>query len=217
MFANVNYYYTKWLDRSWTTSSRVADESFYYLLAGIDALHTGIEVDTRYNVSDMIELSGMASLGNWEWLNDVESKFTPDLAFDTIFVSNVYTKGLKVSDAAQTTFAAGVTLRPTSDITANLIVKRFADHYAAFDPADREDPTDRAQAWKIPDYNVIDLHARYALPLGGVNADIGFHVFNLLDTKYITDASDRGDHTAADARVFLGLERRWNLSFNVAF
>ena len=217
LFANANYYYTNWLDRSWTTSSRVAGESFYYLLAGIDALHTGIEFDTRYKATGMIELNGMASLGNWVWQNDVEAKFSPEATLDTILVSNVYTDGLKVSDAAQKTYAVGVTLRPTGDFTANLTLKRFTDHYARFDPADRDDPDDRVQAWKIPDYNVIDLHANFALPLGGVNADVGFHVFNLLDTKYITDATDRGDHTAADALVWMGLERRWNLSFNVAF
>ena len=217
LFANANVYYTQWLDRSWTTSSRVAGESFYYLLAGIDALHTGIEFDTRYKATDMIELTGMASIGNWEWLDDVEAKFSPEATLDTIFVSNVYTDGLKVSDAAQKTYAAGITLRPTDDISANLTLKRFTDHYARFDPANRDDPTDRAQAWKIPDYNLVDFHARYALPLGGMNADIGFHVFNLLDTKHITDATDGGDHTAKDAFVWMGLERRWNLSFNVAF
>ena len=215
--ANANLYYTKWLDRSWSTSSRVVNETFYYLLAGIDALHTGIEIDTRYKATETIELTGMASLGNWEWQNDVEAKFSPEATLDTILVANVYTDGLKVSDAAQKTFAAGVTIRPTSDIAANLTFKRFTDHYARFDPADRDDPNDRTQAWKIPDYNIIDLHASYSLPLGGVNADVGFHVFNLLDTKHITDATDGGDHTAADAFVWMGLERRWVGSFNISF
>ena len=216
VFANANYYYTLWEDRDWPGFSRVAGENFFYLLEGIDALHTGIELDAKIRPMAMLELYGMVSLGNWEWLNDVESRFTPD-TFDTIFVANVYTKGLKVANAAQTTYSVGATVRPIRGLWANVTMKFFADIYANFGPANRNDPEDNEQPWKMPDYSLVDLHAGYTLPVKFVRAELGLHVFNLLDTQHITDAGDRGGHMAEDARVFFGPGLRWNLALNITF
>ncbi|GAG31123.1 unnamed protein product, partial [marine sediment metagenome] len=57
----------------------------------------------------------------------------------------------------------------------------------------------------------MDLHAAYNLPIsfGGVRLQLFTHVFNLLDTAYIQDATDNSayynafdkDHNADDAEV----------------
>ena len=71
---NANFYYTKWIDRSWPKSiySEELEQSFRFLLNGIDALHTGVEFDLKARPHDKFEVRGMVSLGNWEWLNDVD-------------------------------------------------------------------------------------------------------------------------------------------------
>jgi iron complex outermembrane receptor protein len=214
---NGNFYYTRWNDRSWSKSALIGNDNFYFLLHGIDALHTGVEFDAKYRPHRMLELYGMASVGNWKWLNDVSTTFAPENNPDSLQSFNVYVKDLKVGDAAQTTFTAAATVYPFEGLWITASLKRFANNYADFDPAERDDPNDRAQPWKIPNYNIVDLHAGYYLPFKnlGVRFQLVGHVFNLLDTQFVTDAEDRGNHTAADVRVWLGLERRFNLGLNI--
>ena len=214
---NANFYYTKWIDRSWPKSiySDELEQSFRFLLNGIDALHTGVELDLKARPHDKFEVRGMVSLGNWEWLNDVNVTFSPEEDPSTIGEFQVYAKGLKVGDAAQKTLALSGAVFPTRGLYASLGVRRFMDHYAKFDPANRTDPDDRAQSWKLPDYNLVDLHASYTLPgTAFSNMKLRLHVFNLLDERYVSDADDGDGHDAASARVFLGLGRRWNISLS---
>ncbi len=214
---NANFYYTKWIDRSWPKSiySDELEQSFRFLLNGIDALHTGVEFDLKARPHDKFEVRGMVSLGNWEWLNDVNTTFSPEEDPETIGEFQVYAKGLKVGDAAQKTLHLSGAVFPTRGLYASLGVRRFMDHYAKFDPANRTDPDDRAQSWKLPDYNLVDLHAGYTLPGASFsNMKLRLHVFNLLDENYVSDADDGDGHDAASARVFLGLGRRWNISLS---
>ena len=214
---NANFYYTKWIDRSWPKSiySDELEQSFRFLLNGIDAQHTGVEFDLKARPHDKFEVRGMVSLGNWEWLNDVNTTFSPEEDPETIGEFQVYAKGLKVGDAAQKTLHLSGAVFPTRGLYASLGVRRFMDHYAKFDPANRTDPDDRAQSWKLPDYNLVDLHAGYTLPGASFsNMKLRLHVFNLLDENYVSDADDGDGHDAASARVFLGLGRRWNISLS---
>ena len=214
---NANFYYTKWIDRSWPKSiySEELDQRFRFLLNGIDALHTGVEFDLKARPHAKFEVRGMVSLGNWEWLNDVNVTFSPEEDPETVGEFQVYAEGLKVGDAAQKTLSLSGAVFPTRGLYASLGVRRFMDHYAKFDPANRTDPDDRAQSWKLPDYNLVDLHASYTLPgTTFSNMKLRLHVFNLLDERYVSDADDGDGHDAASARVFLGLGRRWNLSLS---
>ncbi len=210
---NANFYYTRWIDRSWPKSiySAELDRSFRFLLNGIDALHTGVEFDLKVRPHDKFEVRGMVSLGDWQWLNDVNATFSPEEDPETIGEFQVYAKGLKVGDAAQKTLALSGAVFPRRGLYASLGLRRFMDHYAKFDPANRTDPDDRAQSWKLPDYNLVDLHASYALPS---SMKLRLHIFNVLDERYVSDADDGDGHDAASADVFLGLGRRWHISLS---
>ena len=219
---NANLYYTRWMDRSWPKSiySDKLDQSFRFLLNGIDALHKGVELDLKARLHPMLELRGMLSLGDWEWLNDVDVTFSPEEDPEAVGNFQVYAGGLKVGDAAQKTLALSAALFPARGFYASLGLRRFMDHYARFDPANRTDPGDRRQSWKAPDYNLVDLHASYRLPgdvFGDGRTRLRLHVFNLLDELYVSDADDGEDHDAASARVFLGLPRRWNISLSYEY
>ena len=214
---NANLYYTRWMDRSWPRSiySEKLDQSFRFLLNGIDALHKGIELDLKARLHSMLELRGMVSLGDWEWLNDADVTFSPEEDPEAVGSFQVYAGGLKVGDAAQRSLSLSAALFPARGLYASLGIRRFMDHYARFDPANRTDPGDRRQSWQLPDYNLVDLHASYRLPgdlFGDGRVRLRLHVFNLLDELYVSDADDGDGHDAASARVFLGLPRRWNIS-----
>ena len=219
---NANLYYTRWMDRSWPKSiySARLDQRFRFLLNGIDALHSGVELDLKARLHPMLELRGMVSLGDWEWLNDVDVTFSPEEDPEAVGNFQVYAGGLKVGDSAQKTLALSAALFPAPGLYASLGIRRFMDHYAKFDPANRTDPGDRRPSWKLPDYNLVDLHAGYRLPgdiFGDGRMRLRLHVFNLLDELYVSDADDGEDHDAASARVFLGLPRRWNLSLSYEY
>jgi hypothetical protein len=207
---NVNFYYTYWNDRSWSQRISTGTETTYFLLSGIDARHYGVELEYFYKPIRWLDFRLMGSIGDWTWLNDVETTFAPEDA-----------------DAAQKTLSIGATVRPLTGLYVNGTFTTFGDHFAQFDPADRTDATDRAQPWRLPNYSLVDLHAGYLLPFdiaGRVQFELFAHVFNLFNEKYITDAVDNDSfigrptvtsHTAESATIHYGLERRINLGFNI--
>ena len=223
-YANLDFYYTIWNDRAWYTSSYTTDpdgnRTYYnYNLSGLDAVHMGGELSFGLQPHDMLKFYGMASLGDWTWANDVEARFSPEEDPTQEFVTNVYAKDLKVGDAAQKTFALGMNLYPFEDFYFNINYKYFWDHFSNFDPARRTEPEDTEQAWEIPAYGLLDAHMNYRLPFefSGAKFELFGHVFNLLDSKYITDADDGSDHNAATADVFVGLPIRFNIGVIIRF
>ena len=218
--ANANLYFTRWMDRSWPKSiySPRLDQRLRFLLNGIDARHAGVEFDFKARPHPKVEVGGMASLGDWQWLNDVEVTFSPEEDPATIGNFQVYAKGLKVGDSAQKTLALSAAVLPVRGLYVALGLRRFMDHYARFDPASRTDPDDRRQSWRLPDYNLADLHAGYTLPRAALRkVKLRLHVFNLLDRRYVSDADDGDRHDAASAAVFLGLPRRWLVSLSYEY
>ena len=67
--ANVNAYYTKWLDKTMTKSGTMDNQTEYYMnMTGVNALHKGIELDVKITPLNWLELTGMFSLGDWKWM-----------------------------------------------------------------------------------------------------------------------------------------------------
>ncbi len=217
---NANVYYTMWMDRGWSlTYTSENNITYFYNITGIDARHMGFELDGTWRPSKLLKVNGMASIGYWKWLNDVTSRFSPEDNPTEVQESTIYIKDLYVSDAPQTSFALEPTLYPFEGFSFTLTAKYFARYYADFDPTRRTDPNDRTQPWKVPSWAIFDMHINYLLPvnLKGVDLTLFAHVFNLFDTKYISDASDGYNHDAATARVFFGLPRTWNAGLTLSF
>jgi iron complex outermembrane recepter protein len=249
--ANINGYYTMWNDRTWTGDldvyydvvddtggvSTERERDVFYFMRGVDALHMGVEFDFKYQPVRQFQLSGMASIGNWKWTDDSEFSvsFTGIDGSTVRDTTQLYTKDIKVADAAQTTFMLGGTLYPIQGLRMNLTWKHFANHYANFDPMTRSKTLadgvtpDREQPWMVPDYSLFDLHVGYYIPNSmGVQIEISGHVFNLLDELYISDADDYGSynkrtdrnnpvHDATTAQVFFGRPRTWNMGLQITF
>ena len=218
--ANANVYLTRWMDRSWPKSiySPRLDQRLRFLLNGIDARHAGIELDLKARPHSTVEVRAMVSLGNWEWLNDVSATFSPEEDPATTGNFEVFARGLKVGDSAQKTLALSAAVFPVGGLYAGLGLRRFMDHYARFDPANRTDLDDRKQSWRLPDYHLADLHVRYSLTGAAFrHIKLRLHVFNLLDERYVSDADDGDHHDAASAVVFLGLPRRWLVSLSYEY
>ena len=107
----------------------------------------------------------------------------------------------------------------------SIVYKYNDNYYAKFDPRGRTDPEDRQPSWKLPSYSIIDFHATYKLPFFDNRVEIQANIFNLLDIRYISDATDNyfryeGDgfgHKAENAGVFFGMPKTYNLGFVLSY
>ncbi len=231
---NANYYNTTWKDRSYTRFVVMEDgEEGMISLKGVDANHSGFELECAFQPLPLFRLDVAASLSNWKHLDDVEGTYRPDFGEAVVDTFNFYIKDLKVGDAPQTQVAVTASVFPIKGMTAQLVYKYYDKNYADWSPFSRLDedyPADGGdrgvQSWMAPSYAVMDLHAAYDLPfsLGGVKLQVFTHVFNLLDTAYIQDATDNSpynawdyDHDADDAEVFYGIPRKFNVGLSVRF
>ncbi|UII22772.1 TonB-dependent receptor [Fulvivirga ligni] len=213
--ANINVYRTKWIDKAEARTIPVGDQIYYLNITGIDALHQGVEVDAAYSLTKNFQLTGMLSLGDWRWLNNVENATVQDedgqQLGDPI---NIYIKDLKVGDAAQTTAALGFRYTFIKDFTIGMDYNYYDNLYASFSPVARtsENVTD---AWEVPAYGLFDAIVTYKFELGSMDASLFGNVYNIANTKYIADANDNGN--AFNSTVYYGFGRTWNLGLKINF
>ncbi|MDZ7272310.1 MAG: TonB-dependent receptor [candidate division KSB1 bacterium] len=223
-----NLYHTTWMDRSVPREVTNPDgtEGIIFI-QGIDLRHRGVELEASFQPLQLFRLEGSASIGDWKYLNDVSGvykDYATGGAQDVHY--NFYVKDLKVGDAPQTQFALVGSLFPVRGLQAQAVYRYYMRHYADWDPLSRTNPNDRAQSWRVPNAGVLDFHLTYDLPFrfGGVGLQLFAHVFNVLDTEYIQDATDNSaynawnkNHTADDAEVFFGLPRTFNAGLIVTY
>ena len=176
------------------------------------------------------------SLGGWKYLDNVQGTYKNySSGTESNETYDYYVKGLFIGDAPQAQTYFGLTVFPLQGLTAQISHRYYTNSYAAFSPFGRTDATDvdsdgnATPSWQLPDYGLVDFHASYQLPMmiGPASLSINFHLFNVLDKLYISDATDnssfnawRGDgknHKADDAEVYIGQPRRYNLSLQVRF
>ncbi|NVJ46372.1 MAG: TonB-dependent receptor [Cytophagia bacterium] len=220
--ANVNLYRTQWKDRAFIRSLRGAGgEDFFANLKGVNAIHQGVEVDFVYSPSTNFKATGMVSMGDWEWQNDLlgvevyDGQTLIDGPFDLAIA------GLKVGDAAQTTAAFGIEYNIVPDVKVSIDYNYYSNLYAQYDPLTRR-TTDVGQgtadeSWKLPSWSTIDLRLKYDFKFGDFDATLFGNVNNLLDTEYIADAIDGANHNAASSSVWFGQGRTWTGGLRLNF
>jgi len=226
-----NFYFTNWMDRTFTRSvvlDPVTLETGIAYILGMDQRHMGVELEGSYRPAKFIGIGALASIGNWKYLNDVDARIK-DEQNNIVFEDHLYTKDLKVGDAPQTQVGASIDIYPVKGMDLQLVWRYNANHYAEFNPTNRNDASDLAQAWKTPSYSIFDAHLYYDIPLEGkVDLKLFAHFFNLFDTYYIQDAVDNSSyngyygydgslsHTVNSAEVYLGIPFSYNVGIRVA-
>jgi iron complex outermembrane recepter protein len=231
---NTNVYFTDWKNAPGMPVSYPIEPGVtgYYNIQGMDARHMGIEVDATWNILKNLEAEGLFSLGDWRWtsedsvdLYDQNNQFIRKEYFNAI--------GVHVGDAAQTQLAASLRW----EIVKYLYVKGqftyFNRYFSEFNPFDLDpaknpngfdDEGNPLDTWQMPDYYLVDFHAGYSFKWEKIRLDLRASVLNLLNTTYISDASNNDDFTtttkdndAKSAAVFYGMGRRFNTSLTLSF
>ena len=112
--ANVNGYYTKWGDKTFTKSISETDpatgDRVYYIanILGVDAAHMGVEMDFVAQPIKKLQVTGFVSIGDWRWLDDIKDVGIFDEDQNQVGTIDLYVKDIRVGDAAQTTMALGI-------------------------------------------------------------------------------------------------------------
>ncbi|MCK5079257.1 MAG: TonB-dependent receptor, partial [Bacteroidales bacterium] len=188
--ANVNGYYTMWNDKSLlsrTFSSGGEDTRSF--VTGLDATHMGIEIEAMAHVTDVFDIGILASIGDWEWQNDVIAIVTDDQTQQQ-YSDTVFSKGLKVGDAPQTQLGLKLQYNPYHKIDLGVDIIYYDNFYADFDPADRNNKDDRAQAFKVPAWTMTNFYAGYNFKFAGLGSRFSFNVYNVFDVTYWSEARD---------------------------
>ncbi len=211
--ANVTLYRTKWLDKSLTR--RFADLNAN--ITGLNALHRGIEVDFTSRPVKRLEIKGMISVGDWKWTDDVIADVY-DENQNLLGTVKVYSGGLNVGDAAQTTAALGIDYEVLPRFKIGTDYNYYDRLYAFFNVENRTSQSDQGvNAWKMPSYHLLDVNLKYDFKLGDFNATLFAKVNNLFDTEYIADATDGTSHNFDTATVYYGFGRTWSASLRIRF
>ncbi len=216
---NINGYYTNWKDKFLRKSVTNPDGTKTNAnLSGVNALHMGLEVDFVWSPINKLEITGMASLGNWKWQNNLTDVVLYDDELNPTDTVNLYIKDLKVGDAAQTTVALGVNYEVVKGLKMGLDFNYYDNLYANFDPAGRTSSAlEGVDAWKIPTYSLVDFNIRYNFEIAGLKSTIYGNVNNLFNTEYVAEATDGSKNDWQTAKVFYGLGRTFTTGIKINF
>ena len=240
--ANLNLYRTQWNDRTIQKRLTVAQESSYVYLNGVNELHQGIELDFKLRPVRNLTITGMFSLGDWTMTKNGVLGYMYNQSGQAVDKNMIEvpagseehatllmnTKGVKIGNSAQTTAALGVNYELLKGLRLGVDGNFFGRNYSEYDIAGlittgalNGNPVDVAQPWRIPSAFTFDGFISYHFKFAGLDATWTANCNNLLNEKYITDATDNGAKTGGhgweDATVFYGFGRTWSMSMRVKF
>ena len=224
--ANVNAYFTKWDNRqlNFDTENSLDQELLYNFTTS--QVHSGLEFEFNWSPMRALNIKGMASFGNWEYGdnftaigNNIDSvAFAPENI--TIFAD-----GLKVGDAAQTTFNLGINYEIIDGL--NVYADYFFNDrlYANFSlDQDSQFQSEGGQVLELPSYSLVDLGAAYTFPISDYKMTIRLNVNNLLDEWYISeltsnnfDPAQTNEQNVLNSQGFVGFGRTWNAGLKFHF
>lgn len=261
--ANVNLYRTEWKDR-WLRRSNVQfpvpDASSptgttivngYTEINGLTQLHMGVEFDAVYKPFPFLDINAMFSLGDYTYKGNATGTNFDDnnnpvdgAANTTLYLDGVKVGGSSNNSIPQLTSSLGATIKPVKDLNVYGTWRYVGKIYSTIDAQTFTNEANQARGTlKLPDFNLLDVGASYKIRLRNNDQyfTVGFNIYNLLDTTYISDGAtnifgsdvittnndpDKGktyeqagrmyDGIATGNRVFFGFGRTWsaNLSFN---
>ena len=204
--ANVNAYYTKWLDKTMTKSGTLDNQMDYFMnMTGVNALHKGVELDVKAEPLKWLELNAMLSVGDWKWdsnatgyafdeygnpLNSngqIVEAGSPDQAW-----AKINLKGIRVGGSAQTTAALGANVKLGNGLRIGADWTLYARNYAYYSLSGSNLGLGQEKTildpWRVPTASQIDLNASYRFKIGGLSTTLSGNVNNLLNYFYLSKA-----------------------------
>jgi outer membrane cobalamin receptor len=229
---NINVYNTNWGNRFVSNSFDYAFQDTIMIddaviqAKGIDVVHSGLELEAKYQASSKLRLNTMLSIGNWRYTSDINVDVFDDNR-NMIENTTLYTNGAKVGDAAQTTMFIGVDYNVAKNLTADIGFRYVDDLYADYSLVNSEFLKENNEgALQLPSFSLIDMGLTSRFELAGNMASLRLNVNNVANTMYIAESNSNIHAAAGDDTwngistanyVWMGFGRTWNATFRYNF
>ena len=143
-----SYYNTQWKDRNLTRNvvcqGDSGDTDIIYL-TGVNQSHTGVEVEAKVALHEMVDVDFAFSKGDWKFDGDAKGDYLEQeyneqgqiigqMTTEYVYALN----NLKVGDMPQTAYVGGLTLKPIKGLNIQGLLKVYDDNYADWSPDARE-------------------------------------------------------------------------------
>ncbi len=218
--AEATFYAAYWKNKSVMSNpyKPLEEDSYKFMITGLDALHYGTEIDLWHNFTRWLKLSAYASIGSWKWKNNVNAKIYDPYSGQIAQEINVYSNGLPIGDAPQTQIGAGLEIKPLRNISIRAEWQYNDRYWADFEPSTRTNPDDFSDPYRIPSYNLLNAGINWDTVIGKkLNMGIFFNLNNILDKYYIERGKDGKDHTAKTFTGYWGQGRNCNFGIRMRF
>jgi iron complex outermembrane receptor protein len=217
----VNLYRTSYMDRAFSTQFNDLTTNAVYStnISGVDEMHEGAELELKYRPVQGIEIGGMASIGDYYYTKNAgpatvvnsEGQLVPK---DT--QPEVYLKNEKVGDVAQDLFQAFTNIYIVKSLKVGATVNYYT-HYTAYVPFQNY-TTVGQRPYQVPNYAIWNMNAVYQFKMAGFDAELIGTVYNLLNSKVVTDAEDyNGNNNLADLQVYYLNARTFTTALKIKF
>lgn len=213
---HLNAYGTYWANKPFPFGIQIpdpADPSSYIRanVSGMDALHAGVELEVAYKPIPSLKFQAMVSYGDWTW-QSTGTAFVEDIKiqFDA--------KGVHIGNAAQSVYALSGRWAFIKHAYLKVQYTLFDRNYADFSPFTLSGANGGKESWQMPTYGLMNINAGYTLKLKNYDLFFRANAYNILNTKYISDATNNyngSNFNAASANVFFGPGITWSASIGV--
>jgi len=224
--AKFNAYYMTWGNRQFDiTDDNANGEEIQYQFTNVAQQHIGIELELAYRVSRRLTFSGMLSVGDWKYNNNFTAS---GQNLDTQMPEGEFTifaDGLKVGDAAQTTFSIGGSWEFIRNFSIYGDFYNASNLFARYDVNDDQFLMPGGEVVKLPSYSLVDLGLSYKFDMGNsLRAVVRFNMNNVLDEEYVSelvtnivDDPATSENEYYNNRGIYGFGRTWNAGFKLYF
>jgi hypothetical protein len=227
---DVNAYYTKWSDRQIRQTGDFDSDGFYddvALFENVAEVHSGVELEFEAKPIRSLSIRGFASIGNWVYAGDVDANIWDEDRNSIGGTDNtLYLDGVKVGDAAQTSFGLLATYKIVKGLSVDLDYRFYDRLYASIDP-ESFDAEDNQGSLELPSFGLLDGGISYRLSLKSRQSlNFRFNANNILNKQFISQ-SDTNIHPAVGEaewngvnmsnRVYFGNGFTWNISIAYKF
>ncbi len=227
---DVNVYYTSWTDRQIRQTGDFDEDGEYddvALFENVAETHSGVELEFEAKPIRSLSIRGFASIGSWTYAGDVTARIwdenrNPIGGGDMI----LYLDGVKVGDAAQTSFGLLGTYKIIKGLSVDLDYRFYNRLYARINPGSF-DEEDHEGSLELPSFGLLDGGISYKFYMKNRRSlNFRFNANNVLnnqfisqsDTNYHTDGvEDEWNGVNMNNRVYFGNGFTWNFSIAYKF
>lgn len=217
--AKVNLYHSQYNDEAFNTPyADAATNNIYTVnISGVNELHQGAELELKLRPIKDVTLGGMVSVGDWHYTKNAgPASIYNDQQVLISTVSQVFLKGMKVGDAAQTTAALSLDVNVLPSLKLGTNYNYYGNYTSNFVYTNITSPG--LTPYKIPNYSLFDLNAVFRFKIANLDGSFIANVNNVFNKKYISDGLDAAAAgQSSGITAYYGLGRTFTTGIKIKF